>query len=192
VSEQTIYSRLRDCSDHLRPELPMSPHVEISDGQILMMMSPAGAHDLSAKRVTTQPDHQLPDGLIACTADIEHPGAAKLRRPDVIVVDEEAMDVPGAVDATAVQLAVEIVSPSNPENDYEGKLRDHPIMGIPHYLIIDPRDGTAHHHWKIATESGHASYTAHVPMSSATRSLSATGSSTPASCAATRSRSDPG
>jgi prolyl-tRNA synthetase len=79
------------------------------------------------------------------------------------VVDEEAMDVPGAVDATAVQLAVEIVSPSNPENDYEGKLRDHPIMGIPHYLIIDPRDGTAHHHWKIATESGHASYTAHVP-----------------------------
>ena len=163
MSEQIIYRHLRDYADHLRPELPMSPHVEISDGQILMMMSPAGAHDLNAKRVTTQLDRQLPDGLIAYTADIEHPGAAKLRRPDVIVVDEEAMDVPGAVDATAVQLAVEIVSPSNPENDYEGKLRDYPIMGIPHYLIIDPRDGTAHHHWKIATETGHNSYSAHVP-----------------------------
>ena len=163
MAEQSIYRHLRDYADHLRPELPMSPHVEISDGQILMMMSPAGAHDLNAKRVTTQLDRQIPDGLIAYTATIEHPGAAKLRRSDVVVVDEDAMDVPGAVDATAVQLAVEIVSPSNPENDYEGKLRDYPIMGIPHYLIIDPRDGTAQHYWKIATEGGHSSYSAHVP-----------------------------
>ncbi|MFC1443174.1 Uma2 family endonuclease [Streptacidiphilus sp. N1-10] len=163
MTEQPIYRHLRAYADHLRPELPMSPHVEISNGQILLTMSPAGAHGLNAKRVTTQLDHQLQDGLIAYMADIEHPGAAKLRRPDVVVVDEDAMDVPGAVDATAVRLAVEIVSPSNPENDYEGKLRDYPVMGIPHYLIIDPRDGTAHHHWKIATEDGPGRYSAHVP-----------------------------
>ncbi|GAA2130727.1 hypothetical protein GCM10009760_03630 [Kitasatospora kazusensis] len=34
------------------------------------------------------------------------------------------------------------MSRSNPENDYENKVRDYAAMGIPHYLLIDPRDGT--------------------------------------------------
>ncbi|MEY9946926.1 Uma2 family endonuclease [Kitasatospora sp. GAS1066B] len=36
---------------------------------------------------------------------------------------------------------MEIVSPSNPENDLVGKVRDYPLMGIPVYLLIDPRLG---------------------------------------------------
>ncbi|MFJ8041764.1 Uma2 family endonuclease [Kitasatospora sp. NPDC096147] len=34
-------------------------------------------------------------------------------------------------------IAVEIVSPSSPENDWVGKLRDYPLMGIPLYLLVD-------------------------------------------------------
>ncbi|MFJ3672419.1 hypothetical protein ACIPSE_38775 [Streptomyces sp. NPDC090106] len=51
-----------------------------------------------------------------------------------------------------------MVSRSNPANDYEGKLRDYPAMGVPHYLIVDPRDGSAVHYWAPARRSGEASY----------------------------------
>ncbi|MFI6153896.1 Uma2 family endonuclease [Kitasatospora sp. NPDC051170] len=37
-------------------------------------------------------------------------------------------------------IAVELVSPSNPENDWVSKVRDYPLMGIPLYLVIDARD----------------------------------------------------
>ncbi|WP_084712973.1 Uma2 family endonuclease [Streptacidiphilus rugosus] len=40
-------------------------------------------------------------------------------------------------------IAVEVVSPSNPENDWTGKLRDYPLMGIPLYLIVDAQQKTA-------------------------------------------------
>ena len=36
----------------------------------------------------------------------------------------------------------EIVSPSNPDNDWNGKVRDYPRMGFPLYLIVDPRQKT--------------------------------------------------
>jgi Uma2 family endonuclease len=53
---------------------------------------------------------------------------------------------------------IEIVSRSNPGNDYEGKLRDYPAMGAPHYLIVDPRDGTAVHHWAPVRRTGEPVY----------------------------------
>jgi hypothetical protein len=31
---------------------------------------------------------------------------------------------------------------SNPDNDWVGKMRDYPLMGVPVYVIFDPRDGT--------------------------------------------------
>ncbi|WP_262413515.1 Uma2 family endonuclease [Actinacidiphila acidipaludis] len=73
-----------------------------------------------------------------------------------------ATDTDDAFSADAVELAVEIVSPSNPENDYQDKIRDYPAMGIPHYLIIDPRNGTAHHHWRIVTDYGRPAYDNHL------------------------------
>ncbi|WP_369233484.1 Uma2 family endonuclease [Streptomyces sp. R21] len=40
----------------------------------------------------------------------------------------------------------EIVSPSNPDNDYGEKLAEYPAMGIAHYMIVDPRTGTIEVH----------------------------------------------
>ncbi|MFF1792433.1 Uma2 family endonuclease [Kitasatospora sp. NPDC058243] len=44
--------------------------------------------------------------------------------------------------AELAAIAVELVSPSNPENDWVGKVRDYPLMGIPLYLLVDAREKT--------------------------------------------------
>ncbi|WP_395570784.1 Uma2 family endonuclease [Streptomyces sp. BK79] len=49
-------------------------------------------------------------------------------------------------DSTQVLACVEIVSPSNPGNDYDEKLSDYPAMGIPLHMIVDPRTGTIQVH----------------------------------------------
>ncbi|MEY9942653.1 Uma2 family endonuclease [Streptacidiphilus sp. MAP5-3] len=163
-TQAEIYRHLREHRDALTP----GPHFswpEISRGQILMMMSPSPRHDLNALRIQQQLMRQLGDGLVAATlGDIEDENLGVLRRPDVIVVPEAAFDTSdSALDPAEILLAVEIVSPNNPDNDYKGKLRDYPAMGIPHYVIIDPRDGTAHHYWKPVVKNGRAVYDAHVP-----------------------------
>ncbi|OIJ86841.1 hypothetical protein BIV24_25815 [Streptomyces colonosanans] len=65
-----------------------------------------------------------------------------MRRPDVMVIAEEDMDTEGSIDPRALVAAIEIVSRSNPDNDWVGKIRDYPLMGIPVYAIFDPRTGT--------------------------------------------------
>jgi Uma2 family endonuclease len=70
-----------------------------------------------------------------------------MRRPDAVVIPEEVLDEEGlAVDATQVLAVIEIVSPSNPDNDYGEKLAEYPAMGIAHYMIVDPRTGTIEVH----------------------------------------------
>lgn len=65
--------------------------------------------------------------------DVEDPGLGILRIPDLVVIDEEMerADV-DAIDPRHTHLAIEVVSRPNPENDYEGTLRDYPAMGVPH------------------------------------------------------------
>ncbi|MGK5638198.1 Uma2 family endonuclease [Streptomyces sp. URMC 126] len=163
-TRREIYRHLRSLAAHFTPPAPLSSHVEISDGQIIMMMSPAGRHDLAALRIERQLQPQLPPGIVATTSgDIEAADLGQLRRPDVLVLPEAAMDTDDAIDPKALLAAVEIVSPSNPENDYESKLRHYPRLGIPHYLIVDPRDGTCVHYWAITTKNDTPEYSARVP-----------------------------
>ncbi|WP_369192305.1 hypothetical protein [Streptomyces sp. R08] len=37
-------------------------------------------------------------------------------------------------------------------------LRDYPAMGVPHYLIVGSRDGTAVHHWAPTRRTGEPVY----------------------------------
>ncbi|WP_262413496.1 Uma2 family endonuclease [Actinacidiphila acidipaludis] len=162
--QREIYRHLRDFAAHFTPPPPFSPHVEISEGQIIMMMSPAGRHDLAALRIERQLQPQLADGIVATTSgDIEEADLGQLRRPDVLVLPEAAMDTDDAISPRALQLAVEIVSTSNPENDYESKLHHYPRLGIPHYLIVDPRNGTCVHYWAISEGGETPAYEARVP-----------------------------
>ncbi|MEU3756655.1 Uma2 family endonuclease [Streptomyces olivoreticuli] len=160
MTEEKIYRHLRAFRDTLEHPAPLrSP--EISHGQLLMMMSPALHHQRVAHRVRVQLDAQLAGtGLVAMTeTDVEDPRLGILRIPDIVVIDEEMADADApAIDPARAHLVVEIVSRSNPENDYAGKLEDYRSMFIPHYLIIDPRDGTALHHWAPGTRGGLPEY----------------------------------
>ncbi len=126
--------------------------VEIGpSGPILAMMCPSKRHEGTVRRIRNQLNEQLvtthPGYICENGPEIEHPSIGRMRRPDAVVIPEEALDEEGlAVDATQVLAVIEIVSPSNPNNDYGDKLREYPTMGIPHYMIVDPRTGTIEVH----------------------------------------------
>lgn len=52
------------------------------------------------------------------------------------------MDVAGCFDARTLIAVIEVVSRSSPRNDWVGKVRDYPLLGIPVYAISDPGTGT--------------------------------------------------
>ena len=120
-------------------------------GPILAMMFPSKRREGSARRIREQLDEQLltthPGYICANGPEIEHWPTRRMRRPAAVVIPEDALDEEGfAVDATQALAVIEIVSPSNPNNDYVEKLADYPAMGIAHYLIVDPRTGTIEVH----------------------------------------------
>lgn len=153
-TQQEVYRHLREHRDLLGrfAEQGGVGWPEISDGRLITMMSPAPRHQLLASRIRDDLAGQIrvTDSTLVCleNTDVEDPVLGKLRIPDLIVLPESAADV-DAVDPREILLAVEIVSRSNPSNDLIDKVRDYPLMGIPHYLIIDPRDGTATHHFTL-------------------------------------------
>ncbi|MCF4140105.1 Uma2 family endonuclease [Streptomyces sp. Tue 6430] len=149
------YAKMRAIAEELgayAERLEGAWSVEIGpSGPILAMMCPSKRHEGTIRRICKQLDAQLlsthPGYICANGPEIEHPGIGRMRLPDAAVIPEEALDEEGlAVDAVQVLAVVEIISPSNPNNDYIEKLADYPAMGIPHYLIVDPRTGTVEVH----------------------------------------------
>ncbi len=158
MTEQAIYQHLRELREHFTPPSGFT-YPEISDGTFVMMMSPRPRHQLTAVDVRDQLAGQLPPGIIAAEAtDTDDASLGTLRIPDLLVVPRSAMETDDPLDPREILLAIEIVSPSNPGNDYDAKSRDYPAMGIPHYLILDPRDGTWTYQWDIDTSGGRPSY----------------------------------
>ncbi|MFF8771660.1 Uma2 family endonuclease [Kitasatospora sp. NPDC015120] len=144
--DPAVYDRLREIASQL-PQIPGIGKIEIADGEIVMMMSPVKRHELAVLRIARQLNAQLPathPGHIAYHgADLEDAGLGRLRNPDLMVFPESTLEgEQSAVLPHEVLLVVEIVSKSNPENDYRDKVHDYSTMGIPFYLIIDPRTGT--------------------------------------------------
>ncbi|MFJ9126320.1 Uma2 family endonuclease [Streptomyces sp. NPDC102340] len=148
------YAKMRAIAEELiayAERLEGSSSVEIgAAGPVLAMTRPPKRHAGTVWRIGKQLDAQLATthpGYGCARPEIEHPTLGRMRRPDAVVVPEAALDEEGlAVDASQVLAAIEIVSPSNPDNDYRDKLADYPAMGIEHYLIVDPRTGTIEVH----------------------------------------------
>ncbi len=140
------YARLREITAHL-PRPPGIGKVEIADGMIVMTMSPVLRHESVVHHLARQLNAQLarthPGHLAHGGADLEDVGLGRLRNPDLMVFAESALenDEPALL-PHEVLLVVEVVSTSNPENDYHAKVRDYAAMGIPLYLLVDPRKGT--------------------------------------------------
>lgn len=140
------YARMREIAEDVS-QVPEAWAVEVSGGEIIIMMSPVKRHELIVMRTVRQLNRQLdeidPSVGAHSGAEIEDPVAGVLRRPDLLVLHEDLLDESGDyVDPKDVLVAMEVVSKSNPENDYTGKMRDYPRVGIPCYVIVDPRLGT--------------------------------------------------
>ena len=89
------------------------------------MTAPNPMHGFTAKKIVRQPDSQLSPGLEAFgNTDTEEAGLGKLRMPDAFVVPSDSMLQTEAIDPREISLVVEIVSRSNPENDYVERTAD--------------------------------------------------------------------
>ncbi|MEU6995167.1 Uma2 family endonuclease [Streptomyces sp. NPDC046465] len=145
------YAKMRSIAEELgayAERLEGTWTVEIGpSGPRLAMVCPSKRHEGTVRRIRKQLAVTHPGYICANGPEIEHPSIGRMRRPDALVIPEAVLDEEGlAVDAAQVLAVVEIVSPSNPSNDYGEKLREYPAMGVGHCLIADPRTGTIEVH----------------------------------------------
>ncbi|MGW2369524.1 Uma2 family endonuclease [Streptomyces sp. NPDC001667] len=130
--------------EEARRALPEGFKAELSGDLLVVQAPPSAAHQLNLSKIRRQFDAHTPTGYIDTgNTDLASPRTAKVRNPDLTYLPEEAMaTTDSSVAAELALIAVEVVSPSNPENDWVGKLRDYPLMGIPLYLVVDARQKT--------------------------------------------------
>jgi Uma2 family endonuclease len=136
------YRAMRDIVEQIQGSVPGKLEIT-KEGIVHDMMSPGGPHELTAARISRRLEKVMPEGLLAHTGtpDVEDAHEGVLRHPDVMVIAEADMEVEGAFEPRTLFAAIEVVSRSNPENDWMSKIRDYPLLGIPIYVIFDPRTG---------------------------------------------------
>jgi Uma2 family endonuclease len=145
-TDDVTYTRLRAIADRL-PDLPSIGRAEIAHGAVRLSLPSGNRHAHAVLMLCRQLNRELalahPGYVAHGGADLEDVPLGQLRHPDVMVFAEEALGAEGsAFRPSEVILVVEVVSKSNPESDYEEKVRDYAAMGIPLYLLVDPRVGT--------------------------------------------------
>ncbi|MFF9767253.1 Uma2 family endonuclease [Streptomyces sp. NPDC014636] len=138
-----VYRTMRDFVQSMDDTVPGKFEIT-KDGIVHDMMSPVKQHELTVLRLRKRLEKVMPEEIVAHTGepDVEGESEGIMRRPDVMVIAEEDMEGDGAFDPRTLLAAVEIVSRSNPDNDWIGKMRDYPLLGIPVYGVFDPRTGT--------------------------------------------------
>ncbi|MDT0306825.1 Uma2 family endonuclease [Streptomyces sp. DSM 44917] len=136
------YQAMRDIVERIQDGVPGKLEVT-KEGIVHDMVSPGGPHEMTAARISRRLERVMPDDLLAHTGtpDVESLHEGVLRHPDVMVMAWADMEVEGSFDPRTVMAAIEVVSRSNPDNDWVGKMRDYPLLGIPVYVIFDPRTG---------------------------------------------------
>lgn len=126
-----------------------NPRYELADGE-LIDMEPTGPHETVAgklvSKISVELERQNYPWFIPRTCLIR-PFAeiATARRPDIIVLDENALvdeplweREPVVVLPSSIKLTVEVVS-SNWETDYARKVEEYALLGIAEYWIVDYR-----------------------------------------------------
>ncbi|MGW0145920.1 Uma2 family endonuclease [Streptomyces sp. NPDC004822] len=137
-----LYRAMRDFVEFTDGTLP--GRFEITkEGIVLDMRAPVRPHELTALRLRKRLEKVMPEEIVAHAGepDVEMVPEGIMRRPDLMVIAEADMEGQGSFDPRTLIAAVEIVSRSNPDNDWVTKLRDYPLIGVPIYAIFDPRTG---------------------------------------------------
>lgn len=138
-----VYRAMRDFVQSMDDTLPGKFEIT-KEGIVHDMMAPVGPHELTTLHLRKRLEKVMPEELVAHTGtpDVEAEPEGIMRHPDVMVISWSDMEVPGSFDPRTLIAAIEVVSRSNPENDWVGKMRDYPLLGIPVYAVFDPRTGT--------------------------------------------------
>ena len=127
--------------------LPEDVRVEIFEGQIYDMSSPSQDHQTISTELTTILNTYIKNNNGACMV-FHAPFDVKLSdnpltivQPDLMIVcDKNKLD--GKRCNGAPDFIIEIVSPSNPADDYIRKLYYYKNHGVHEYWIVDPRRKT--------------------------------------------------
>ncbi|MGV9884000.1 Uma2 family endonuclease [Streptomyces sp. NPDC003006] len=160
------YQRLRGLAEAFEAEAENRGdrvRADIANEEIRVhMMSPSLKHARIVSVLVRQIENQDESAFTLVECRIDHPDLGLCRTADLLVMDQNAYergtDDEFAAFAPDVSVALEVVSPSNPSNDHVTKLRDYPRMGVPTYVIIDPRDGTITVHSGPDTSAGEPRY----------------------------------
>ncbi|MFE9876668.1 Uma2 family endonuclease [Streptomyces sp. NPDC005784] len=137
------YRAMRDFLQSMDDTLPGKFEIT-KEGIVHDLLSPNAPHELTVLRVRRILEAEMPDQILAHTGepDVENEPEGIMRHPDVMVIAWTDLDTEASIDPRTVVAAVEVVSQSNPDNDWVGKMRDYPLIGIPVYAVFDPRTGT--------------------------------------------------
>ncbi|MFF2079548.1 Uma2 family endonuclease [Kitasatospora sp. NPDC058162] len=140
----SFYERHRDFVEAVLRTAPDGVRVEWSGDTLVMHDTPSGIHQLNLVLIQRQFEHHAPDGyMVSGYSALTTPDVSKERTPDLTYLPIASLAREGnATLAEEALVAVEVVSPSNPGNDWVDKLRDYAVMRVPLYLIVDPREGT--------------------------------------------------
>ncbi|MFI1451349.1 Uma2 family endonuclease [Streptomyces virginiae] len=115
--------------------------VQTTDGQILLtMMSPTAPHGLNVVRLRRQIEAQTPEVMALNDTNMGDPQTGLTKVPDLMVIaEEDTDDTAKVVNARDVLLVVEVVLRTVSLTDIRDKLHDYPRMGVPLYVVVDPR-----------------------------------------------------
>ncbi|WP_328955069.1 Uma2 family endonuclease [Kitasatospora purpeofusca] len=140
----SFYERHRDFVEELERIAPEGVRIEWSGDVLVMQASPPDIHRLDVELLRGQFERHAPEGYLpGDRTRIVSPDVSKGREPDLTYLPVEVLSEPGnRAPAAEALIAVEVVSPSNPGNDWMDKLHDYAVMRIPLYLIVDPRERT--------------------------------------------------
>ncbi|MDK9498730.1 Uma2 family endonuclease [Streptomyces katrae] len=115
--------------------------VQTTHGQIfLTMMSPTAPHRLNVVRLRRQIEAQTPEVVALNDTNMGDPVTGLTKIPDLMVIaEEDTDDTAKVVNSRDVLMVVEVVSRTNSLTDIRDKLHDYPRMGLPLYVVVDPR-----------------------------------------------------
>ncbi|WP_371654193.1 MULTISPECIES: Uma2 family endonuclease [unclassified Streptomyces] len=138
-----LYRAMREFLQSMDDTIPGKFEIT-KEGIVHDMMSPSRPHELTALHLRKRLEKVMPEELVAHTGapDVEDEPESILRLPDIIMIALADMEGQDSFDPRTLIAAIEVVSRSNPDNDWVGKVKDYPLLGIPVYAIFDPRTGT--------------------------------------------------
>lgn len=138
-----LYRAMREFVESADDSVPGTFEIT-REGIVHDLRTPNGLHEVTRARLSRRLEEQMPGELVAHSGkpDLESEYEAILRRPDLVVLPMAAMETDGPFDPHDLLAVTEVVSRPNPANDWTGKLRDYPLLGIPVYAVFDPRTAT--------------------------------------------------